>query len=97
MEFLSKAPRAHAPFMSFAKQRFDSSLNVCRRFVRYSRGMILWLSEVASGGHRSVWAKDILCFLLGPTNAPCPQNLLLLALLTELLESVSRFIHTCNP
>ena len=56
----AKAPRAKAPLMGFAAQRFDSALNVCRKFIIYCRGMLLFLGEIAIlGGSAAGWAQNL--------------------------------------
>ena len=90
----AKVPRAKAPLMGFARQRFDSCLDVCRKFCMYSKGMVMFLSETAElGGSAAPWANDMISFLI-PNGEP--KNIILLALLTEFLECASHFIHSAE-
>ena len=85
---LAKALPGEAP------QRFDSLLRGLQRFVWHCRACIRFLCVVKEdGGDSSAWAAGLLHFLTHRDDKKTPQNLLLLALVAELMQTSSKYIH----
>jgi hypothetical protein len=68
---------------------------VClQRFVCHCNGCIRFLEHVATSDDTASapWASDLLKFLTHRDNVPSPKNLLLLALIADLVEVCSRLV-----
>ena len=60
----------------------------------HSRACIRFLCVVkADGGESSLWAAELLHFITHRGSERSPQNLLLLALVAEFMQTSSKYIH----